>query len=78
MRNITLSFPDEVVERGREYARRRGMSLNGLVREALRRMIETEERAATDALFTALDAAGGDSHGRTWNRDELYDRQSLS
>lgn len=77
MRNITLSFPDDVVERGREYARRRGMSLNALVREALRRMIDTEEDEATDALFSALDAAEGNSHGTTWTRDELYDRQNL-
>lgn len=78
MRNITLSFPDDAIERGREYARRRGMSLNGLVREALRRMIETEANETTRRLFDALDAAGGNSHGRTWTRDELYDRQGLS
>ncbi|MEX2442747.1 MAG: DUF6364 family protein [Alkalispirochaeta sp.] len=43
MRNITLSFPDDVIKRGKDYARRRGISLNALVRDALRREIEREE-----------------------------------
>lgn len=78
MRNITLSFPEDVIERGRDYAKRRGMSLNGLIREALRRMIETDSEEATHTLLEALDDANGNSHGRSWTREELYDRESLS
>ena len=74
MRNITLSFPDDVVERGREYARRRGVSLNALIRDALRRMIETESAQATKAVLEAMDKAGGNSGGRAWTLDELYER----
>lgn len=74
MRNITLSFPDEVVQRGKDYARRRGISLNALVREALQREIEREEQDATGALLHSIAATRGRSGGWRWNRDELYDR----
>ncbi|MFW6289009.1 MAG: DUF6364 family protein [Spirochaetota bacterium] len=74
MRNITLSFPDDVIERGKDYARRRGTSLNALVRDALRREIEREERDATGVLLAVIASTGGRSGGWRWNRDELYDR----
>ncbi|MFW5689880.1 MAG: DUF6364 family protein [Spirochaetota bacterium] len=74
MRNITLSFPDDIVERGKDYARRRGTSLNALVRDALRREIEREERDATGVLLAVIASTGGRSGGWRWNRDELYDR----
>lgn len=74
MRNITLSFPDDIVMRGKDYARRRGISLNALVREALRREIEREEKDATGALLDSIASTRGRSSGWQWSRDELYDR----
>jgi hypothetical protein len=74
MRNITLSFPDDVIKRGKDYARRRGISLNALVRDALRREIEREEQDATGVLLDSIASTGGRSRGWRWNRDELYDR----
>ncbi len=74
MRNITLSFPDDVIARGKEYARRRGTSLNALVRDALRHEIEREEQEATGALLDVIASTRGRSRGWRWNRDELYDR----
>ncbi|TVR72788.1 MAG: hypothetical protein EA427_02820 [Spirochaetaceae bacterium] len=74
MRNITLSFPDDVIKRGRDYARRRGISLNALVRDALRREIEREDQDATGVLLDLMASSGGRSGGWLWSRDELYDR----
>jgi predicted AAA+ superfamily ATPase len=74
MRNITLSIPEEVVDRGREYARRRGISLNALIRESLLREIERNAGDATGALLAAMDATDGHSGGRRWTRDELHER----
>lgn len=74
MRNITLSIPDDMVERGRTYARQRGLSLNALIREALQREIERESQDSTAALLSALSATEGRSGGGRWTRDELYDR----
>jgi predicted transcriptional regulator len=74
MRNITLSFPDDIIKRGKEYARRRGISLNALVRDALRREIEREEQDASGVLLNIIASTGGRSGGWRWSRDELYDR----
>lgn len=74
MRNITLSFPDDVIRRGKDYAHRRGISLNALVRDALRREIERDERDATGVLLDAMSSAGGRSQDWRWSRDELYER----
>ena len=74
MRNITLSFPDDVIKRAKEYARRRGISLNHLVRDALRREIERDEQHATGVLLNVIASTGGRSGGWRWSRDELYDR----
>jgi plasmid stability protein len=72
MRNITLSFSDDLIEKGRNYARKHGMSLNALIRDAFRRMVESETEDATADIFEALDRAGGRSDGRRWTRDEIY------
>jgi len=74
MRNITLSFPDDVIKRAKEYGRRRGISLNHLVRDALRREIERDEQHATGVLLNVIASTGGRSGGWRWSRDELYDR----
>jgi hypothetical protein len=74
MRNITLSIPEDMVDRGREYARRRGISLNALIRESLLREIERNAGDATGALLAAMDATDGHSGGRRWTREELHER----
>ena len=74
MRNVTLSFSEEMLERGREYARVRGLSLNALIREALRHEIERDSTQSMDALLTALDAADCNSNGAPSKREELYER----
>lgn len=72
MRNITLSFPDDLIEKGRNYARKHDMSLNALVRDAFRRMVESEMEDPTADIFEALERASGRSDGRRWTRDEIY------
>ena len=39
MRNVTLAMEEQLIERGREYARRRGMSFNALIREQLYKLV---------------------------------------
>jgi hypothetical protein len=63
---------DDLVEKGREYARRHGISFNALLRDLLKRRI-TQESDWVEDTFRAMDAAGGHSGGRRIRRDELYD-----
>jgi hypothetical protein len=72
MRNVTLAMEDELLEKGREYARRQGMSFNALIRDLLRRRI-MQESDWVEESFRAMDDAQGHSGGRRWKRDELYD-----
>lgn len=71
VRNVTLSMDEELIEKGREYARRHGISFNALIRDLLKRRI-TQESDWVEESFRAMDAAGGRSRGRRINRDELY------
>lgn len=75
MRNVTLAMDEHLIERGREYARRRGMSFNALIREQLQRLVY-QESDWTEETFRAMDEATGGSGGRRWRRDDLYVRQS--
>lgn len=74
--NLTIAVDDKVLERARMIARRRGVSLQ----ELLRQMIESlagartaEENAAE--LIALLRSSPGRSDGRKWSREEIYDRQ---
>lgn len=76
--NVTLSIDEELVQRARDLAARQGTSLNQMIR----RLLEEATRAnARDAVLADLeqlwDESEGDSRGRSWTREELYDRAVL-
>jgi hypothetical protein len=54
---VTLRVPRQLLDRGRSLARRRGLSLNALLREALEDALESERQAV---LATAYDDLGRD------------------
>lgn len=72
MPNVTLSMDDELIEKGREYARRHGMSFNSLIRDLLRRRI-IQETDWVEESFRVMDTAEGHSGGQRWSREDLYD-----
>jgi hypothetical protein len=72
MRNVTLAMDEQLIERGREYARRRGMSFNALIREQLHKLVY-QQSDWTEETFRAMDEAAGGSGGRKWRRSDLYD-----
>jgi hypothetical protein len=63
---------DDLVEKGREYARKHGMSFNALIRDLLRRRV-LQESDWIEECFHKMDQAGGRSRGERWTREELYD-----
>lgn len=74
MKNITLAIDDETLEAGRSYASRHQTTLNSLVRDLLVRTVLADRQAMANEMFRLMDAHPGNSHGRPWNRDELYAR----
>lgn len=74
MANITLSFNDTLLKRGRKYAQKRGKSLNGLLRELLSKEIEHKDADWINYCFLMMDQSKANSKGRRWNREELYEK----
>ena len=74
MANITLSFDENLLIRGRKYAQKRGKSLNGLIRELLSKEIEHKDTNWLDHCFILMDQSKANSKGIMWNREELYEK----
>ena len=72
--NVTISVDDELLERARELARRRGISLQELIREQLRILAGQRSGAeVAEELLGLMEAEGGHSGGRRIRRDEIYE-----
>ena len=71
MPNLTISLSDELLAAGREYAQRRGTSLNALIRELLGKAVTSSRKDWAQELFDLMDAAPGNSRGWKWNREEI-------
>ena len=61
------------LQSAQRIAQRRGTTLEDLLRQLLERELAADEASRwCDDLFARMDAAGGDSGGATWTRDEIY------
>jgi hypothetical protein len=73
--NLTLSVDDEILREARKTADRPGSSVNQLVREYLEQLAGNTDAGREAAEFEQLSlAAGGDSQGWKFNREELHER----
>lgn len=80
MANLTVVIDDDVLLRARKRALDEGTSVNAVVREQLEAYAGQDEAAAAMRHFLELaDASTASSgpEGRTWTRDDLYDRHVL-
>jgi hypothetical protein len=77
MTNLTLTVDEETLRRARIRALELGTSVNAVVRDYLRQFAGGSTAAEGIAEFfgaTKGAGAGSGPGGRTWTRDELYDR----
>jgi len=77
MSNLTLTIDDDTLRRARIRALELGTSVNALVRDYLTQF--AGRSTATEGVAEFLDAtrgsgAGSEGEGRSWTRDDLYDR----
>jgi plasmid stability protein len=80
MANLTIVVDDEVLRRARIRAVERGTSVNAAVAEYLTSYAGSSRAANAMMAFIELAdtaEAGSGPRGRTWTRDELYDRPRL-
>jgi hypothetical protein len=73
MPNVTLALDEELLTRGREYAKEHDMSFNALMRELLDQTTRQNGDWLED-IFALADQHPINSGGATWTREELYDR----
>ncbi|MDR0594803.1 MAG: hypothetical protein LBG60_16460 [Bifidobacteriaceae bacterium] len=81
MANLTLAIDDAVLRRARIRAVSQDTSVNALVREYLAGYgaADPDHRSTLDELTALADAAkaGSGPGGRSWKREDLYDRPGL-
>lgn len=77
MANLTLTIDKDVLRRARIRALERGTSVNTVVREFLETYAGTAREAEALRAFGELAdqaQASSGAAGRSWTRDDLYDR----
>jgi Family of unknown function (DUF6364) len=77
MTNLTLTVEEEVLRKARIRALELGTSVNALVRSYLRQLAGRSTAAEGIAEFLAATKDAGAAsgpEGRTWSRDDLYER----
>ncbi|MCK5032174.1 MAG: hypothetical protein KAS18_01040, partial [Calditrichia bacterium] len=74
--NITLSADKSLIEKARRYAKKQNTSLNNLVRNYLKSILNDSDnnQAAEEFEKNALSFAGKSNSGFKFNRDEIYNR----
>lgn len=80
MANLTVTVDERVLRRARIRALEQGTSVNAVVGEYLESYAGVGPAAAALADFLDLTAdldAGSGPGGRTWRREDLYDRPIL-
>lgn len=71
--NVTIAVDDELLERARELARRRGTSLQELLLGQLRLLVGKRQGAdVADELLELMRTHGGHSAGKAWTREDAY------
>jgi len=73
MPNVTLSIDTDLLEKGRKYAQSHHTSLNSLIRKLLFRELQNEPDIWIDELIKESEQSTGNSNGKKWTRNELYD-----
>ncbi len=80
MANLTVTVNERVLRRARIRALEQGTSVNAVVSAYLERYAGEGPEAAALADFLDLAArleAGSGAGGRSWRRDDLYDRPTV-
>lgn len=72
--NLTISIEDSILEEARKLARRRGTSVQELLRAHLETLVgRASTEAAARELLELMETHGGRSGGRRIAREEAYE-----
>jgi hypothetical protein len=74
MKNITLSIPDDLLAKSREYAKAHGTTLNQMVRDLLKRNVASQSGSVAQSIITHAQKTGVAMNGYKWTRDDAYEK----
>ena len=74
MPNVTISIGEKLLKKSRKYAEKRGTSLNALIRDLLTDKVDQNSEQWIQELFDFADKKSGNSSGKKWKREDLYER----
>lgn len=75
MRNTTITLDEQTLEDARQYAGRLGLSFNAWVNQIIETAIRRSPEKSMDQLLKLADSCAGDSRGKRWSKDEIYERE---
>lgn len=78
MKNVTISIPEDLLRKSREYAQQHGASLNEFIRTLLRQAVTPPGNDPVQKLIDNSERLSVSTKDQKWNRDELYDRKVFS
>lgn len=73
MPNITISLDEDLLKVSRRYAEKHQTSLNAMIRKFLEQNVKRDSDDWLEECFCLMDQAHGNSEGRSWKREDLYD-----
>jgi hypothetical protein len=71
---VTFSIDDQILARVQLLAQRRGTSIEQMIHEYLENLVANDTRQAVVELERLWREGKGSSGGRTWTREDAYDR----
>lgn len=73
MKNVTLSIPEDLLEKSREYAKERGTTLENLIQELLKRNVSDGEKNPIGKAIVEHARKMAKPVGYDWNREDAYE-----
>jgi hypothetical protein len=76
-KNLTLALPEDLMRKARIQAAEEGITLSEMVRRLLQEHLGGQARLgeAVEDLIRIAEKSGAEMGGRTWTRDDIYDRR---
>jgi uncharacterized protein DUF6364 len=74
-KNLTIQIDEDVIDRARLLAAKRGTSISGLVARELEEIVDHDARYERARLRALRDlGTASERGGRRWKREDLYER----
>ena len=72
MKNVTLSIDEQLLQAGREYARKHNISFNVLVRHLVKQTVVQQSNQWLEDIFSLMDKWDPPSDLTAWDRGDQH------